>query len=120
MAEDYGAWADEFAPVAVGDGRNRVAIAEFVRSLKALRPDAACAVARHVFMMDLRNRLDGFDIPTTIIQPSDDPAVPVEAGRYLIGRWPHAHLEIIDAVGHFPHLTEPRKVIEVLARVLAG
>ncbi|MGE5548759.1 MAG: alpha/beta fold hydrolase [Solirubrobacterales bacterium] len=120
MGENYMAWIEEFAPRAVGNDGGASAIDEFARSLEAMRPDIAYAMALTVFHLDVRDRLDAFTTPTTIIQPTDDPAVPVAVGEYLAGRWPHARLEIIEASGHFPHLTAPGQVIAVLGKVLPG
>jgi sigma-B regulation protein RsbQ len=120
MGDDYLAWVTAFAPVAVGDPMQTEAIDDFQRSLQAMRPDIALSMAKLIFTMDLRDQLDGFATPTTIIQPTGDPVVPVQVGRYLAERWPQARLEIVEASGHLPHLNEPTKVIEVLERALTG
>lgn len=85
-----------------------------------MRPDVALSIAQMLFRLDLRDQLSGYAAPTMLIQPSDDPVVPVAVGEYLARRWPQARLEIIDASGHLPHLTAPEAVIAVLERVLSG
>ena len=77
-------------------------------------------MAETLFRMDLRDRLDDYATPTTLIQPSGDPVVPVAVGGYLARRWPHARLEIVEATGHLPHLTAPEAVIAALERGLGG
>jgi pimeloyl-ACP methyl ester carboxylesterase len=112
MGDDYLGWVAEFAPIAAaGAPAPGTAAGEFTRSLRAMRPDVAFAMAHTIFTMDLRDRLDGYTTPTTIIQPTHDPAVPVAMGQYLSRAWPHARLAIIEAHGHFPHLTDPDAVI---------
>ena len=75
-------------------------------------------IAQLIFRMDMRARLDGFTVPTTIIQPRHDPAVTVEIGQYLAARWPQARLEVIDAAGHLPQMTDPEILIKALERAL--
>lgn len=120
MGENYMAWVEAFAPIAVGDPGNAAAIGEFSRSLTAMRPDVALSMAQRIFKMDLRGQLDGFSTATTIIQPDADPAVPVAVGEYLAKRWPQARLKVIEAAGHFPHLTASDQVIAVLDQVLGA
>jgi sigma-B regulation protein RsbQ len=117
ISDDYLAWTAAFAPVAVGPSHS-AAIDDFREELRALRPDIALTMAQLLFSMDLRPELDGYTTPTTIIQPSADPVVPVAIGEFLAERWPQAELVVIDSAGHLPHVTAPEKVAEVLARAL--
>lgn len=118
LAEDYLAWVASFSPQAMAAPADGPEVAEFTRALTAMRPDVAFAMALTVFKMDLRDRLDGFAIPTTIVQTRDDIAVPVAVAEYLCARWPQARLEMIETSGHFPHLTAPAQLISILARCL--
>ena len=70
--------------------------------------------------MDLRAQLGDYRTPTTIIQPTADPVVPVAIGEFLAARWPQAEFVVIDCSGHLPHVTAPDKVAEVLTRVLGA
>lgn len=118
LGGDYLSWVNAFSPLAVAAPAGRPEVAEFTRSLLAMRPDVAFAMALTVFKMDLRDRVDGFDLPTTIVQTRDDIAVPMAVAEYLHARWPRSRLEVIDAAGHFPHLTAPAQLIAVLERCL--
>lgn len=118
LGDDYLAWAASFSPQAVAAPADGPEVAEFTRTLTAMRPDVAFAMALTVFKMDLRDRLDGFAVPTTIVQTRDDIAVPVAVAEYLCERWPQARLEMIETAGHFPHLTAPAQLIAILARCL--
>ncbi len=118
IGDDYLAWCDDFSPVAVGRGAEPALVDDFRQSLRAMRPDVALSMARTVFLTDMRDRLSGYATPTVLIQPSDDPIVPVAAGEYLARCWPHARLELIEASGHLPHLTAPDTLRAALARAL--
>jgi pimeloyl-ACP methyl ester carboxylesterase len=58
-------------------------------------------------------------VPTLIVWGSDDPIIPVAhahaAHEVIVG----SRLEIIDGVGHFPHVEAPARFIEVLEDFLA-
>jgi len=116
ISDDYLAWTAAFAPIAVG--AHAEAIDDFREELRALRPDIALTMAQLLFSMDLRPELADYRTPTTIIQPTADPVVPVAVGQYLAAQWPQAELVVIDSAGHLPHVTAPDKVAAVLARVL--
>lgn len=114
MADDYVAWAQDFSPRAVAGTPDQPEVQEFMRGLLAMRPDEAFAMALAIFNMDLRGQLDGFTVPTTIVQTREDIAVPAAVGQYLHERWPGSRLEIIEAAGHFPHLTASDQLIAIL------
>lgn len=118
VGEDYMNWADHFPPIAVGASASTDEIQEFTRSLKALRPDIALSMATTIWKIDLRDRLDGFTVPTDIILSTRDPAVPVDVAHYLARRWKQARLFLIDGAGHLPHLTHPEQVLAVLRTCL--
>ncbi|RBP11919.1 pimeloyl-ACP methyl ester carboxylesterase [Roseiarcus fermentans] len=118
MGEDYLAWAEAFSRVVVGPDHDLALVDDFRRSVCAMRPDVALSMAQTLFQMDLRDRLAGYATPTTLVQPTADPVVPVAVGEYLARQWPQARLEIIDASGHLPHLTAPQSVIAALEGAL--
>lgn len=120
LGGDYLNWVNNFSPLAVAAPPDRPEVSEFARSLAAMRPDVAFSMALTVFKMDLRDQLDGFTCPVTLVQTRDDIAVPMEVAEYLHARWPQSRLEIIDTSGHFPHLTAPGQLIDILERTMPG
>lgn len=120
LGSDYLNWVNNFSPVAVAAPPGRPEVAEFARSLAAMRPDVAFSMALTVFKMDLRDQLDGFTHPAAIVQTRNDIAVPLAVAEYLHARWPQSRLEFIDTAGHFPHLTAPEQLIGILQRTLPG
>lgn len=118
LSADYVDWVGSFTPLAVAAAADRPEVAEFTRSLLAMRPDVAFSMALTVFKMDLREQLGGFTHPVTIVQTRGDIAVPMEVVEYLQARWPRSRVEMIDTEGHFPHLTAPDQLRDILARAL--
>ena len=102
---------------------------DFFRSMFAhgeLTPDEEGRIAREVIMVgrlpepavaqaglailettDLREELDGIDLPVLLIHGAADAICPLGAGRYLEERFPCARLVEFAGVGHAPCLSRP-------------
>jgi sigma-B regulation protein RsbQ len=114
MANNYFAWISGFAPAAMANlGRPHLA-ESFARTLSAIRPDIAQSVARVIFQSDHRADLTGFDKPVLLLQTKEDIAVPMDVAQYLNQRLKNSVLKIIDAEGHFPHISAADNVISEL------
>lgn len=55
-------------------------------------------------------------LPTMIVWGRRDPVIPVGHALRAAALVPHAHLEIVDGAGHFPHADEPERFVALLAR----
>ena len=65
--------------------------------------------------VDARDRLYlASDLPLLVVWGGRDPIIPVAHASLLAERIPGLQLEIFDRSGHFPHLTEPRRLAKVL------
>ncbi len=70
--------------------------------------------------VDARERLHlAADLPLLVVWGRRDRIIPVAHGRALADSVPSARLELFDRSGHFPHLTEPERLADVLADWLA-
>lgn len=119
MSSNYYAWASGFARLAMGNpDKPELAIA-FAKSLSAMRPDIALAIAKVIFQSDHRADLPHLKVPTTILQSNNDIAVPQEVGQYLAGRIPNSKLIHLVAQGHLPHLSAPEAVNQAIASCLS-
>jgi pimeloyl-ACP methyl ester carboxylesterase len=58
-------------------------------------------------------------VPTLIVWGQDDPIIPVAHAHAAHEAIAGSRLEIIDGVGHFPHVEAPERFLEVLQRFLA-
>jgi sigma-B regulation protein RsbQ len=118
IERNYLAWASGFAPLAMQNDDRPDLSANFAASLMALRPDVALQTLQLAFRSDIRPLLSDIKIPTLILQLQDDVAVPVSVGRYLEAHIRQSHFHLIDAQGHFPHVSAPNLVIESIKAFL--
>jgi sigma-B regulation protein RsbQ len=114
MNNNYQAWVSGFSMNVMGNSLYPRFAQEFARTLRALRPDIALAVARVIFQSDLRNEIENFSKESLIIQSNRDIAVPIFVGEYLHDKLPNSRLHVIDADGHFPHISTPHQIVEAL------
>ena len=120
MSANYYAWASGFAPLAMGNPEKPELAIEFANTLAAIRPDIAQAVARVIFQSDHRAELPRLTVPTTILQSSNDIAVPQEVGQYMADKIPRSKLIPIRAQGHLAHLSAPDAVTSAIASCIAA
>ena len=110
MRSDYAVWANGFAPlVAANPDRPHLAL-EFTRSLLAMRSDIACAVLDTIFHSDHRADVSRVLVPTQVLQAAHDPAVPFAASKWLATQMRATDFRVIQAEGHFPHISAPDEV----------
>ena len=63
-----------------------------------------------------KNALASVTVPTLVIHGTDDPVVPVAAGRDTAGAIPGAHLMLIEGMGHdLPHGGAWPRIVEAIA-----
>lgn len=118
MSSNYYAWASGFASIAMRNLDKPELAQEFARTLAAIRPDIAQAVSRVIFESDHRPELPRLQVPTLILQASDDVAVPLEVGQYMADKIAQSQLIHINAQGHLPHLSAPDVVTKAIASCL--
>ena len=119
MSTNYYAWASGFAPIAMGNPDKPELATEFANTLSAIRPDIAQAVARMIFQSDHRDELPRLNVPTVILQSSNDIAVPFQVGEYMNHKIPHSKFIPIAATGHLPHISAPDVVTRAIAQCIA-
>jgi sigma-B regulation protein RsbQ len=107
MDRDFDDWANYLAPAIMGAPDRPELGRELARSFCRNDPAIARHFARVTFLADHRADLAKSTVPTLILQCSDDLIVPREVGGHLLRHLPNSSLEIIDNVGHCPHLSAP-------------
>ncbi|KAK7304877.1 hypothetical protein VNO77_42770 [Canavalia gladiata] len=114
----YENWVSAYAPIAV-DPNDAISIDKFQNCLKNMGAEVAVSLAKAVFFSDYREMLEKVHIPCTIIQSSNDAAVPFSVGHYIEKKIKGVStLEFIDMSGHFPQLNAHLKLIEILNDVV--
>ncbi len=111
MANNYYAWVSGFAPMVMENADKPELAQSFANSLASIRPDIAQSVARVIFQSDHRADLPKVNIETLLLQTQHDNAVPGDVALYLNEHIRGSHLEIVNAEGHFPHISAPDEII---------
>lgn len=114
MKTNYYAWVSGFSSMAMGNPDQPELGESFARSLGAIRPDIALAVAKVIFKSDLRHELVNFKVPTLLVQSQNDIAVPREVSLYLNAHISGSSLVEVEADGHFPHISAPQQVVNAI------
>jgi pimeloyl-ACP methyl ester carboxylesterase/DNA-binding CsgD family transcriptional regulator len=81
--------------------------------------DAAAALLRLVYRLDVRDRLPRVAVPTTVVHRRDDRAVPYQLGREVAAAIPGATFLPLQGDSHFPWHGDVDSVIRACRQVLA-
>ena len=100
-------WSSHMAPVIMGAPEKPELRVELTNSFCRTDPEIARHFAGVAFMSDHRRELPRLKTPTLLLQCSDDLIAPLSVGKYLRQTLPGSTLEIIQNVGHCPHLSAP-------------
>jgi pimeloyl-ACP methyl ester carboxylesterase len=124
-----GSWVRKSASVVDGLlGKARIAVPEGLREALVGFGSLADPATRDAFVhtarsvidirgqrVDARDRLYlAADLPLLVVWGEKDAIIPVEHGRSVAAAVPGARLELFAQSGHFPHLTEPRRLAALL------
>jgi sigma-B regulation protein RsbQ len=115
MDSNYLGWSSAMAPVIMGNPDRPELGQELTASFCRTDPDIARRWAEVTFLSDNRADLAAVDVPTLVLQCSQDAIAPVEVGEYVHRAIPGSTMVILDAVGHCPNLSAPRPTIEAIA-----
>ena len=137
LGEKYTPSVDQFA-LALEFGRNvrsawgsGAALKALIPSVPSVRqlgmlermsasPGMARATLEAGFSIDVRPILPTIGVPTLVAHAREDPAVPVQFGRYLADNIPGARLLEVDGKDHAPWMTDPDRVLTEVEGLLTG
>jgi sigma-B regulation protein RsbQ len=114
LDENYMGWSTAMAPVIMGNADRPELGQELTNSFCRTDPEIAKAFARVTFNSDNRADLAKLDIPTLILQCSEDVIAPISVGEYVHRKIPNSKLVILAATGHCPNLSAPEEVISAM------
>jgi pimeloyl-ACP methyl ester carboxylesterase len=137
LGEDYVPsveWIARFQDVgrairsAWGSGQALKAVVSGVRSTRLLgmlermsaSPGMARATAEAIFRIDVRPILSTIAVPTLVLHARDDPAGPVQSGRYLADHIPGARMVELEGASHAPWFNEPDRFATEIEELLTG
>ncbi len=118
MDKNYIGWANFLAPAIVKNPEHPELAAELVESFCSTDPVIARRFAEATFFADNRADLEGFTIPSLILQCSEDMIAPLEVGDYVHRSLPGSTLRVMRATGHCPHMSHPEETIELMTDYL--
>lgn len=111
-------WSMAMAPVIIGNPDREELAEELTASFCRTDPTMAKAFARTTFLSDSRDALPLVEVPTLILQCSDDVIAPEEVGRFVHDRIRGSKLVIMEATGHCPNLSAPAETIAAIEAFL--
>ncbi len=137
LGEDYTPSTEQIARMqelgravrsAWGSGAALKCVMPSVRSMRQLgtlermsaSPGMARATLEAMFQIDVRPILPTITAPTLVIHARDDPAAPVQSGRYLADHIPGARLLLVEGTDHAPQFTDPDRILTGVEEFLTG
>lgn len=118
MEDNYQSWASMFATMLMGQDNPAELGYELTGYFCQADPTIAKQFARLGFLADNRADVAQLQLPTLVLQCTEDVAVPDEVGAYLQTHLPQATLVTLKTTGHCPHLSAPLEVLAELQKFL--
>lgn len=120
MDRNHLGWQSPLASLLAGVavGGDAAVAAELDESFCRTRPDIARQFAEVTFRGDNRADLRGVRAPTLVLQSAVDSVAPTSAGRFVHEQIAGSTFEVVDTIGHSPHLTAPDVVTAAVRRFL--
>jgi sigma-B regulation protein RsbQ len=107
-------WSAQMAPMIMGNADRPELGEELTNSFCRTDPEIAKAFARVTFMSDNRADLPKVDVPTLVLQCSEDVIAPQAAGEFVHRSIPKSQFVLLEATGHCPNLSAPDEVITAM------
>ncbi|MFF9909001.1 alpha/beta fold hydrolase [Streptomyces sp. NPDC013457] len=120
LESNFLGWSAAMAPVIMGNGERPELGEELTNSFCATDPDMARVFARTTFLSDSRDDLKAVEVPTLVLECTEDVIAPREVGAYVHAAVPGSTLVTLDATGHCPHLSAPEATNQAIKSFLAG
>ena len=118
LESNYLGWSSTMAPVIMGAPDRPELGIELTNSFCRTDPEIAKHFARVTFMSDHREDVAKAKTPALILQSTDDLIAPLAVGEFMRRTLPDSVLEVIDNVGHCPHLSAPSASVAAMERFL--
>lgn len=120
MEKNYFGWANYLAPLVMQNADRPDLSRDLERSFCSLDQGFARDFARVTFLADHRHDLPLVTTPALLIQSRDDLMVPAAAAEYLCRHLPACTLQQIEAIGHYPHVSNAAETARIIIDYLAG
>jgi sigma-B regulation protein RsbQ len=114
LESNHMGWSAQMAPAIMGNPDRPELGEELTNSFCRTDPEIAKAFARVTFTSDNRDDLAKIDVPTLILQCSEDIIASKEVGEFVHRGIPGSEIIILEATGHCPNLSAPDEVIAAM------
>ena len=118
MEKNYIGWAAFLAPVVMRNPGHPELAQELQESFCATDPRVTREFARATFLSDYRGEMAKVNVPSLILQCSEDAIAPDAVGRYLHRALAGSTLKQMAATGHCPHMSHPGETIALMKEYL--
>lgn len=114
LESNHMGWSAQMAPAIMGNPDRPELGAELTNSFCRTDPEIAKAFARVTFTSDNRDDLAKIDVPTLILQCSEDIIASKEVGEFVHRNIAGSEIIILEATGHCPNLSAPDEVVAAM------
>lgn len=114
MDRNFIGWANFLAPAIMKNPDRPELGAELTDSFCSTDPVIARRFAEATFLADNRDDLANVNVPSLILQCSDDMVAPLPVGEYVHRKMRDSTLRIMKATGHCPHVSDPEETVALM------
>jgi sigma-B regulation protein RsbQ len=114
LESNYLGWSASMAPAIMGNADRPELGDELANSFCRTDPAIAGPFARVTFLSDNRDDLSTVQVPTLILQCSDDIIAPHAVGAFVHSRITASELVTLKAKGHCPNLSAPEETTNAI------
>ncbi|WP_066367666.1 alpha/beta fold hydrolase [Herbidospora mongoliensis] len=115
LESNYLGWSAAMAPVIMGNADRPELGQELTNSFCRTDPEIARSFAKATFLSDHRQELARVNVPTLVLDCTQDVIAPPEVGRFVHAQIPGSVLVTLPATGHCPQLSAPQATAEAIA-----
>ncbi|MEP7232192.1 MAG: alpha/beta hydrolase [Ginsengibacter sp.] len=119
LDQNHLGWSMTMAPVIMGNPNRQELGEELANSFCRTDPEIAKHFARTTFLSDRRELLSSVNIPSLILQCSEDVIAPQAVGEYMHQQLTGSTLVLMKATGHCPNLSAPEETIDAIQKFLS-
>lgn len=118
MEMNFAGWASFMAPMAMKNLEQPHLSEQLEQTFISADPVIARQFAEVTFYSDYRQSIPQMQVPTLIMQCAEDSVVPVEVGNYLHEHMTNSTLVMMEAKGHYPHISHPKETVDIILEYL--
>ncbi len=119
IESNYIGWSEAMAPSIMGATGEAADGTFLTERFCEQNPEVAYVFAKATFETDSRAEMPDVDVPTLVLQCSQDIIAPEEAGRYVAGAVKRGSFHQLQARGHCPNFSAPQETAEAMLSYLA-